>query len=374
MPDEHDNSAFLKSRALAQKGLADTRNFVGEQLTDPLNYVGAGVGKVGKLVGKGMLAAATALKGSEADAMMFGGKWVSPSVIQRLEALVKSGKMSPNQIFKATGHFQDPTGQWKKYIPDTGASLDEGALKALSMFKEAPLGSVLKHPELYKAAPEAANIPVKDTNLYAAMNQITGSFDPVTGGITVSKNQGVDKALDTVLHEIQHYVQNKGGVTAGANVQKFLPEKIAEANKITSAVQVSLRTRLDALKKKYPEINLFNLNDVANADTMSESAKKYSSYPAIFNKLSDADKEAVKGLSREYADYRKASDKLNNLRREAFKKYSNNPGEVEARVTGTRAATDLRTLPEHPSYAYEKEITDPELFFNQETIFPRTIK
>lgn len=373
-PNEHDNTEFLASVARANKGLKDTREFIGEQLTDPLNYVGAGAGKVGKLIGKGLLAATGALKGTEADAMMYGGKWIPPSIVQRLEELVKTGKMSSNALFKKTGYFQDSLGEWKRYSPDNDAVINKDELSKLSMFDSKRLGDVLQHHELYKTSPELAEIPVKNTNIWAAMNNVTGSFDPKTMAMTVSKNQTPEAALNTILHEIQHWVQTKGGVSNGANVHTMLPEKLSSAEKISSDVYKNLRSRISLAGKKYPGVNLFNFQEVANPEIIPEVMRKYSASTKLHSTLPEEAKKELQSLSREYADYKKLQSKLSSLRNAAFNKYKNNPGEVEARVTGSNAGVDLRTKAEHPSFAYEKEISDPELYFDPNNLFPLTIK
>lgn len=345
MPDEHDNSAFLKSRALAQKGLADTRNFVGEQLTDPLNYIGAGVGKVGKLVGKGMLAAATALKGSEADAMMFGGKWIKPTVIEQLEKALKTGT-SAEKLFQQTGYFKNPKGDWRRYIDDIGASINPEGIGKLKQGYAVKLSDVMTHPELYKTVPSLANTPLEATKAADIARGIQGQHRRMTDGTSqLTINPYMEDPLRALLHESQHNVQASGQVDSGTSSKKFLPKTFNSG--IQNIRSLGTQNKLEIQK-------LIGFKGLDNLTP--EEQLRYESLLRQAMDIDNAKKAAEKQL------------------KQSFQKYHNSPGEVEARVTGNYYQQNLKDSPMHPNSVYDFEITNPDLFFNADSVFPRTIK
>jgi hypothetical protein len=75
------------------------------------------------------------------------------------------------------------------------------------------LSDVLKHPKLYEAYPELKDIPVE---FYSAESRHKGHYNPQTGSIGINKNISKEKQFETILHEIQHAIQNKEGWSGGS--------------------------------------------------------------------------------------------------------------------------------------------------------------
>lgn len=77
------------------------------------------------------------------------------------------------------------------------------------------LGNVFEHPELLQAYPELANIKVgKETS-----GQYRGMYDPEKNVITTGGGLigGANQARSTMLHELQHAIQETEGMAKGAN-------------------------------------------------------------------------------------------------------------------------------------------------------------
>jgi len=77
------------------------------------------------------------------------------------------------------------------------------------------LGNVFEHPELLRAYPELANIKVgKETS-----GQYRGMFDPEQNVITTGGGMigNANQSRSTMLHELQHAVQEIEGMAKGAN-------------------------------------------------------------------------------------------------------------------------------------------------------------
>jgi hypothetical protein len=101
------------------------------------------------------------------------------------------------------------------------------------------VGDVLDHPKLYEAYPQIEDIPITvDESLDEGM---LGFFRPSWNLITINKKQ-VEKPLDfknTLLHEIQHWVQEREGFEQGTNVRS------QEVSERAPAVKSELQTTRD---------------------------------------------------------------------------------------------------------------------------------
>jgi hypothetical protein len=77
------------------------------------------------------------------------------------------------------------------------------------------LGNVFEHPELLQAYPDLANIKVgKETS-----GMYRGMYNPEENTITTGGGVigGADQARSTMLHELQHAIQEKEGMAKGGN-------------------------------------------------------------------------------------------------------------------------------------------------------------
>lgn len=137
----------------------------------------------------------------------------------------------PEAIRAATGWFQGPDQKWRFEIPDDAARLTSAG--------DGPASAVLQHDELFKAYPELAQNPVERAPpRYGG----EGSFDPSTGEISISPRLDNDRARSTLLHELQHAVQQneefaRGGSLVGAVVNN-------DARKVFAKLY---KERLDAI-------------------------------------------------------------------------------------------------------------------------------
>lgn len=82
--------------------------------------------------------------------------------------------------------------------------------------KNATVGDILDHPELYKKYPWAKDIQIDGTMLSPGTG---GSFNPKTNTISLSAGSKIDKS--TLLHEIQHAIQQKEGFASGGSPNMF---------------------------------------------------------------------------------------------------------------------------------------------------------
>jgi hypothetical protein len=232
------------------------------------------------------------------------------------------------------------------------------------------LGDVLHHPELYKAYPEAEKIPFVKRQGFFDFGGLQGWRGDNEIGLTpYSKDP-----LGTLIHETQHYIQEKEGFGLGGNA-KTVWDVIPEQEKLKAAEQAVNKLK-DIIGTKSKEIQL--AEQVVNHPMVND----YTKAPReIFGKLyhyelTPEQKEALY-LARYPEQYNKAMDKLKDLHTkltaiqsgdiDALKKnvdmhtlYKRLHGETEARnVTERRKMTseERKTRPawETQEYPWEQQ-------------------
>ncbi len=136
------------------------------------------------------------------------------------QALAKAQDMiargvDPAEVWKETGWGQGADGKWRFEINDSGSSLN------MMNFPEAGdagitsyLPEFLKHPQVYQNYPESKTMGVLAKNGYGD-SQMRGGIN----GLMVVNSAGGDTAKSTVLHELQHAIQQKEGFASGGSPQ-----------------------------------------------------------------------------------------------------------------------------------------------------------
>jgi HJR/Mrr/RecB family endonuclease len=200
-------------------------------------------------------------KDAEAD-MAYAGEQANIPQFMRdslsVAQAMAAKKADPETIRNVTGWIVNPyDGKLRWEIPDNNASLTN----AWDNLVESPmlgapvvarLGDILSHPQLFKAYPDIADVTiVKRSPFLDFFRSIQGSYNDATNEIIVTP-YAVDP-LSTLLHEIQHWIQNKEGFARGSNTQKAMeiltPNQrasiIAEMNTKADDMARLLRGKLD---------------------------------------------------------------------------------------------------------------------------------
>lgn len=143
-------------------------------------------------------------------------------------------KPTPDEIWGQTGWFQGPEGRWRFEISDKDSKLDPRAfLEKKANGEQTTVGDILDHPDLYKQYPEVANMPLH----VADIKKYYGFYDPNSTSITLASDLNQQEFHSTLLHEIQHYVQDREGHAFGAapeskEVQQFVGPQRAQLSDI----------------------------------------------------------------------------------------------------------------------------------------------
>lgn len=178
------------------------------------------------------------------------------------KAMAAAGKSS-EEIRAVTGWFPGKyDGKMRYEVPDANASfVDVGtynekttqayggqAFNRISIAsiaervksgKVVKLSDVFQHDALFAAYPEAANIPffpIAGTAVQGSHRVIDGQ-DVITATVTIAPDGSISEAsASTILHELQHFIQQKEGFAVGGSPDNLITQKdIADAVKFRDA-------------------------------------------------------------------------------------------------------------------------------------------
>ena len=131
----------------------------------------------------------------------------------------KKGK-TPEQIWIATNWQRGAEGMWRYEIMDN-ITFDEEMFNNIPLDTEYPITDIIKAPEFYDAYPEMKNISVvKFEPWFDIMRQQQGGFNPEKNMLFITS--WADNKLSTVIHELQHFIQQQEGFPTGANFETAL--------------------------------------------------------------------------------------------------------------------------------------------------------
>jgi hypothetical protein len=199
----------------------------------------------------------------------------------------------------------------------------------------ATLADVLQHDSLYEAYPELRDVKVR---LESDTGSKNGSYDPNTNTITISEDKPGDSAkVGTMLHEIQHAIQQIEGWESGASPEYWAAREYENGDTASDRAQELYSRILNSLDKadqnkviRYNELDR-EMEATFSADPESEAGKRYAKYEAEQDKLYE---ELYKnewfrrllGLQR----------KMENPQSAYYEMYLNTAGEIEARNVSER--------------------------------------
>lgn len=219
------------------------------------------------------------------------------------------------------GKMQDMTitdGEWKRLQELTKVVKPKNAADG------GKLSEYLKAPGLYEQYPQLKDVTLR----FEEMNEgVRGYYAHGKNEIVLNKNflgeYASDKAKSTLLHEVQHWIQNYEGFASGASTE-YWQNMLAGGNEIVTRDMQEQTRNLQSLRNRYPGI-----------DRLARHAEKY---------VSEHDAEAYENVYRQAAEaginegvldyYRGLRDFVMNPMKESrapFELYRDTAGEIEAR-------------------------------------------
>lgn len=211
-----------------------------------------------------------------------------------------------------------------KEIPDTYSSIKPEMLKEMSSIFGQPitLKDILEHPSLYRDYPELAKYPVKGLGLFQP--DLKGAYGE--GKLYLQRKfnpspEDIKQSHSTLLHEIQHAIQELDKMPMGGMTEDFLSKAYEKAaGKISTIKNESNKQLQIALEQR-------GLPSSVYADIIFNNKKgleAVSKFPEL-NELIDYNRKA-----------RKAEWRLQDKYQEAYEKYKSYAGETQARAVQKR--------------------------------------
>ena len=210
----------------------------------------------------------------------------------------------------------------------------------------ATLQNLIRHDALFEAYPELRGAKV----VFADMEPGTrGRYDPQINTITISEELK-NAPQETLLHEIQHAIQEIEGFTGGASVD-YWKEQRREITETIRAARVNLDLWLDDIG--YKEHMAQSIRDVRDKKkTMEQHWKDMAEF-----KANSEYARQIAACEAEIAEFQKQYDEITRGMT-AYEQYENTAGEIEARdAAGRRNLT-----------AEERKKTPPRLG-DENTVF-----
>lgn len=258
----------------------------------------------------------------------YDGKWrfeIDDSMI----AIDTSGRLSQNPDIRRFYELMD-----KVYIDGNATDSEISELSKLDKKLEGvslrpkTLGELLVHTKLFDAYPELANVAVAFVNL----GEAKGSYNRYSNSIELNKNLLVLKndLKRTLLHEIQHAIQNIENFSGGTN-----PDRMAQI--LLENARKNMWQTKDEILSKHPEIKTAiyeydnEIDHYLFKGNVSDAELK-KAYNNVSNKLT-----GKKGLLKKYAESVENYYGIrNNFDITSYMAYENSAGEIEARDVSER--------------------------------------
>ena len=337
-----------------------------ESVEDLGDLMFKGEGTTGDVFGAALGAGTASIPFSvpEGAVRVFGGagaKKIDTNIFSKAEKLWNKG--TPNEeIREQTGWYKDDADRkWRFEIDDSQMKLagegefdwsDPDAItysedimsKAIDGGNYGStvtlrLGDFLEHKKLFKHYPQLKDYKVilNDTSLESGT---IGSFSPQDKTFSLSPQvmQDPEYAKDTLIHEIQHGIQEIEGFLPGSNVAEsaYLAVKkyTDEANKISKTLE-SFGFNMDDQYLEQVETLADQFKNLPLTEDQKYSATKY------FVRLTDLD------------------NKVQEVGQNEYKYYKNRSGEVEANLAaGRRILTPVQRANLSPIQGKHNTITD----------------
>lgn len=238
-----------------------------------------------------------------------------------------------------------------------------------TMRSETVLADVLKFDELFKEYPALKNYIVEPLSEEDILDGTTGIFSPSTTTLKVAPQER-KQFLSTLLHEVQHAVDDLEGLQSGSNPEMFATTIMKEADfkyeqltaernnffsfltdkETSDSFDKYTPDELEILKsKEHRKLMPIAFSEADFAEPLGELRDLYS---PIIAKMADWEKKTFDNLVQTQKESIELSDLANTDSKEAFRKYRGTPGEVDARNVQKRFLNpelQLTSLPKNTS-------------------------
>ena len=294
--------------------------------------------------------------------------------------LEKKG-VSPQEIWKQTGTVRGPDGQWRQEISDMASTIkgdkpfedvilgayQRGAADTGNQLYKTTVEDVFMHNRLKDAYP---NLMKTETQMEPLGSNAKGSlaFDPKTGEQTINIKETLlpEQARSTMLHELQHSIQEAENFAAGGNVD-VVKQLIAQSKNNLQDVERKIINQRDAASdearlyiakaQQEPEFQKFVTD--AFEKYKAQLGEKSAERPYGVD-LQDAVQFQLLEQSPVLQNYIKEAESLRNIANlDPYQGYRSLMGEAEARLTQTRRNLSNTERKEFFPFEFQDKTVNP---------------
>lgn len=195
------------------------------------------------------------------------------------------------EVFKATNTAKGLDGQFRQEVSDLNSHIKGGPtfydtvmnrMKALEKPSGEPMYAkdVFYHPDIYKSYPQLADIEVE---FVAKGNRATASYNPVNNVIKLNEKLTPNEARSSMLHEMQHAIQEIEGFNKGADANKIIGASVKHYDDLMGEIgdlNAQMKNAVGTPEYDYLMGRRVNLTKKVQAlgDPLVEGSKVYKNY------------------------------------------------------------------------------------------------
>ena len=269
---------------------------------------------------------------SEGRKYSYAGQNAKSANLQTLREAQEMQKAGADMesIRQATGWHLGMEGKWRFEIDDSGMQLRSDAA---DLSNYTTLGELVDAPELFEAYPQLKDVHLAFADLEDGER---GYFSSGDNTIVLSEElRGAPE--DTLVHEIQHAIQDVEGFASGASPEYWARREYASGDLVTERLQREYDRTLNRLSRadqnqhiRYMELER-ELDRLFLSDENSEDGKRYAKLEAE----QDALYEALYP-NQWFRDLLDLNRRMTDAPAEYRRMYENTAGEIEARDAAAR--------------------------------------
>ena len=302
-------------------------------------------------------------RGPPAERYTYGGEsaWDGDfTALELAEGLEREGE-SNETIRQSTGWFRGMDGKWRFEIDDSPMELrrdfrdfldNQGTERGMQ------LSNLIYHSDLFNQYPETAGIDVafdihKDSDTNGRWMGWHGGEGFISLNEELLEEGREGELLDTLIHELQHAIQDAEGFTRGSNpqywerrIQEGYDNRTAESRERAQNAETELK-RIQTEEPEYYREMAELMNDVPQMprgevdwDTLeqiTEDPQEWQDWDARRDVLEEKYGDRIFNF---IDDYNYATNRMASRRRSAHTLYLDTAGEIEARDVAGRRRMD----------------------------------
>jgi hypothetical protein len=165
--------------------------------------------------------------------------------------VLAEGGTDNEAIRQQTGWFKGMDGKWRYEIPDHTSQIDLGAFNEND---ETTLGEVYDNPELYEAYPQLEGMRVLLLPLFPGLDgnaTQNGYYNTDNKSIVLNSNVSSFQNESTLIHEIQHAIQDIEGFARGGSPGQFTQQN--SKNDILNGIWEFKKKAFEAIPERLKE-------------------------------------------------------------------------------------------------------------------------